>query len=365
MARDVEHVVDASGDTEVATVGAAHRAVASQVHGAAHFLREVALFEALRVVPDGADHRRPGALDDQNAAGAVGNVVAHFVHDGGHDAGQRQSAASGHQGRGARQRRHHVAAGFGLPEGVHDGALFMADVLVVPHPGFGVDGLAHRTEDAQAAQVRTVWVHRGVALGGLDQRADGCGRGVEDRALVALDHLPEASGVGESRHAFKNDLRGACGQGAVGHIGVAGNPADVGRAPEHVIGLQIKSPVHGQLGPQQVAAGRVLHALGLAGRARCVKNKERMLGAHGHRRAHGALAFDGLGKCLVATGHHIASAGSALVDVHGLDRLAAAHGQAFVHDGFKGQLFAAAHLEVGGDDRHGTGVNDALLQRLG
>ena len=69
--------------------------------------------------------------------------MAHLVHDGGHDAGQRQGAATGNQGRRAGQRRHHVAAGFGLPEGVHDGAFFVADILVVPHPGFRVDGLTH------------------------------------------------------------------------------------------------------------------------------------------------------------------------------------------------------------------------------
>jgi hypothetical protein len=42
-----------------------------------------------------------------------------------------------------------VAAVFGLPEGVDDRALLEADVPVVPHPGFGIDRLAHRAEDAQ------------------------------------------------------------------------------------------------------------------------------------------------------------------------------------------------------------------------
>ena len=130
-----------------------------------------------------------------------------------------------------------MAAGFGLPEGVHDGAVLVAHVLVVPHPGFRVDGFAHRAEDAQAGQVRPVRVHRSVAFGSLDERADRSGGRVEDGALVAFNHLPKAARVREGGDAFKNDLRGARCQRAVGHIGVACDPADVGGAPEHVGGL--------------------------------------------------------------------------------------------------------------------------------
>ena len=47
----------------------------------------------------------------------------------------------------------HVAAGFGLPPGVDDGAAFLADDGVVPHPGFGVDRFADGAEQAQAGEV--------------------------------------------------------------------------------------------------------------------------------------------------------------------------------------------------------------------
>src|SRR6218665_2057946 len=50
------------------------------------------------------------------------------------------------------------------------GAALAAHVLVVPHPGFGVDRLADAAQDAQAAQIRARRVHRSVGLGGLDQR---------------------------------------------------------------------------------------------------------------------------------------------------------------------------------------------------
>ena len=365
MAGHVQHVVDTAGDTEVTPVGTAHCAVAGQVNRAAHFFGEVTLLETLGVVPDGADHRRPGAFDHQHAARTVGQVVAGFVHDGGHDAGQWQRAAAGHEGCGTWQRRHHVAAGFRLPEGVDDGATLVAHVFVVPHPGLGVDGLTHRTEDAQAAQVRAVWVHGSVTFRRLDERADGRGCGVEDRAFVFLDHLPETACVREGGDAFKNDLGRTCRQRAVGNIRVARDPADVGRAPEHIFGAQVKRPVHRELGPQQITTGAVLHTLGFAGGARRVEDKQRVLGPHSHGRAFTALARNGVGERFVAPGNHVAGGGRALVHKHGFNRLTAAHGDTVVHNGFEWQLLAAAHLVVGGDDGHGTGVNDAFVQRLG
>ena len=77
-------------------------------------------------------------------------------------------------------------------------------------------------------------MHFLVGLGGLDERADRRGRGVEDGALVALDHLPEAPGVRVGGHALEHDLRGAGGQRAIGDVGVAGDPADVSGAAEDV-----------------------------------------------------------------------------------------------------------------------------------
>ena len=109
----------------------------------------------------------------------------------------------------------------------------------------------------------------------------------------------------------------------------------------------------------------MLHALGLAGGAGGVEDEQRMLGVHGHRRAVGALAGQRLGKGFVAPRDHIAGRGRALIDQHVLDRVATAHRQTFVDYGLEGQLFTAAHLEVGGDDSDRTRVNDALIQSLG
>ena len=161
VADDVEHVVDAAGDREVAGLRVADRAVAGEVVLPLKSSRVVALLEALGVAPDRADHRRPRLLDDQDAALCrsarrcpVSSTIAAV------DAGERQRARARHQRRRARQRRDHVAAGLGLPEGVDDRAAAAADVLVVPLPRGRIDRLADRAEDAQARQVVALRVHR-------------------------------------------------------------------------------------------------------------------------------------------------------------------------------------------------------------
>src|SRR5690606_16920841 len=118
-----------------------HRAVAGEIELAAELVGEVALVKAFLIAPDGADHRWPRLLDDEQATLPPRQFVASLVDDGGLDAGERQRAGTRHQRRDTGQWGDDVAAGFGLPEGIHDRAALAADVLVVPHPGFGIDGL--------------------------------------------------------------------------------------------------------------------------------------------------------------------------------------------------------------------------------
>ncbi|CUI64280.1 Uncharacterised protein [Achromobacter xylosoxidans] len=363
MARHVQHIVDAAHDPEVA-VRIALRAVAGQVV-TAQFRREVALLEALRVAPDVADHRRPRALDHQETAIALVDVAAGLIDDGGGDARQRQRARTRLGRGGARQRRDHVAAGLGLPPGVDDGAALAADVLVIPDPGLGVDGFAHRADDAQAVQVVLGRMGLGRGLGGLDQRADRGGRGVEGGDLVTRDHVPEAAGVGERRHAFEHHLRQARGQRAVGDVGVAGDPAHVGRAPVDVVLARVEGPLDGQQRPQQVAGGRVLHALGLAGGAGRVQDEQRMLGVDRHRFAGVGLAGLDVVHPEVAAFVPGDLAAGAAVDDDARDGVAAAHGDGFLHRRLERDGLAAAHLFVGGDDQRSADVDDALLQALG
>ena len=59
-----------------------------------------------------------------------------------------------------------------------------------------------------------------------------------------------------------------------------GDPADIRRAPPDVAGAVIKAEFVRQARPEQIAAGGVEHALGLAGAARGVEDEQRVFRAH-------------------------------------------------------------------------------------
>src|SRR5579871_3900013 len=91
MARNIEYVVDASHDPEVA-VFVLTRAIAGEV--AARNLREVGLLEAFRIAVDGAQHRRPWFLDHQKSARSWRHGDSVFVYHIGCDSRQRTSGRS-------------------------------------------------------------------------------------------------------------------------------------------------------------------------------------------------------------------------------------------------------------------------------
>ena len=258
-----------------------------------------------------------------------------------------------------------MAARFGLPPGVDDRTAFITHVFVVPHPGFGVDRLAHASQQAQAGKIVISGVHFRIAVGCLDEGADGGGCRVENGDLMVLDHFPEAACIRVGWHTFKHDLCSAGNQRAVGNVGVSGDPADVGRAPEDVFWTDVEGPLHGGVGPGDVTAGAVLNALGFAGGARRIQNEQRVLGVDRHGITGGGLTGKRLCEGLVPAGHHVARAGCAFIHQHALDVFAAAQRERFIHNCLERQLTSAPHLEVGGDHAYGAHVNDAVLQGPG
>ena len=364
MAADVEHVVNAPRDGEVTRFRITNRTVACEVILTFEVVRVVALFEALGVAPNVANHAGPGFLDDQDAALSIGYVFAGFVNDGGLNAGERQGARARNEWRGTGQRSDHVATGFGLPEGIHDGAAATANVLVVPGPRRWVDGLTHRTQDAQGTEVVVLRVHGLVRLRRFDERTNRRRRGIKNSHVVFFDHLPEAACIWVGWNTFKHNFGCPQGQRAIGDVGVAGDPADIGCAPEDIVGLQVEGPLGGQHGVQQVAAAGMLHAFGFACGARGVEQKQRMLSAHPLRLTGGGLGCDHLMQPQVAAGlkAHVASGAAVNDDV--FDAVTATQTQGFIDDGFERQVFAAAHLFVGGEHHHGTRVFYAVTQGL-
>src|SRR5204862_3979801 len=108
------------------------------------------------------------------------------------DAWERARGAAGHGGHDAGQWGYQYHARLGLPPGVHNGALLVPDVLVIPDPRLRVDRLAHRAQQAQRREVATRRVLRAPA----HERADSSGGRIKHRYLVLLDDAPEAVFVG-------------------------------------------------------------------------------------------------------------------------------------------------------------------------
>src|SRR3954454_8412982 len=89
------------------------------------------------------------------------------------------------------------------------------------------------------------------------QSADRGRRGIEDSYPEAVDRLPEASEVGVIGNAVEHHAGRAVRERTIEHVTVAGDPTDVGGAPEDVVGSVIEHPVEGGCGPRRVAAYRV------------------------------------------------------------------------------------------------------------
>src|SRR5690606_28054150 len=121
------------------------------------------------------------------------------------------------------------------------------------------------------------------------QSADGGGGGVEHIDSVLVDHLPATGGARVGRHSLEQQGGGATAHRPVDDIGVAGDPADVGCAPEYLAVLVVEHVMMGQCRADQVAAGGVQHALGLAGGTRGIEDEQGVFAVH---RFGGAVCAD-------------------------------------------------------------------------
>ncbi len=174
-------------------------------------------------------------------------------------------------------------------------------------------------------------------------------------------------GVGR---ALVEHLRRAVGQRTVRDVAVAGDPADVGRAPEHVrLGMQVVHDLVAEGRLREVAARRVHDALGLAGRPRRVEDEQRGLGGERARLVlGGCLRHDVVPPDVAALGplHVVASAAH---DQHVLDGLLRARPVAVGEGHVDGRLergdLALAVAAVGRDDQLRAGVVDARSQAVG
>ena len=146
VTRHVDHVVHSPGDPVIAVLVAA-AAVAGEI--IAFIGGKIGLDEARVILEHGAHNARPGIGHAQvSLAGAVQHVAV-IIDDDWLDAKEGPCGRTRFQGCGAGKGSDEDAAGFGLPPGVDDGAPFLAHHVVIPVPGFRVDGFAHRGQNPQ------------------------------------------------------------------------------------------------------------------------------------------------------------------------------------------------------------------------
>ena len=275
------------------------------------------------------------------------------------DAKERVRRRARFRRRRPRQRRDHMPAGLGLPERVHDRTFPFSNIFVVPDPGLGVDRLAHRAQHAKAGKV--IFLNPFRAL--THQRADRRRRGVELVDLVLFAHGPEPPRIGPGRHALEHQRRRAIRQRPVDDVAVPRHPAHIGGAPEHIAVLVVEGVLMRHRGIDEVAPRRVHDPLRLAGRARGVKDEERIFRIHRPRRAFRADVFHQVKQVDVAAMHP----GNLIAGV--LDDQAAHLVRAVQQGGigvrFQRRAAAATRRGIGGDDELGAAIIDPVRQRIG
>ena len=270
MTGNIEDIVDTADDPEIPLLVAAG-AIAGEV-GTLH-LAPVLLAVPCLVAPDAAKHRGPGLADHKLPTLTVGNFPSLVIDDRRINPEEGERRGSGLAGGGTGKGRDHVGPGLGLPPGIDDGAALVADVLVEPHPGLGVDGLPDGSEQAERGEV----VLLKVLVAPLHEGSDGRRGRIEDGDAVVGDELPEAVGLGPVGSTLVHETGRPVAEGSVDEVTVACDPADVGGAPVDIILPEIEDILGGGVSADQVTARGVENSLGLSGGSAGVEDKERML----------------------------------------------------------------------------------------
>ena len=278
MARDVDDVVGAAHDPEIAVL-VENAGVAGQV--IAGEAGEVGLLEALVVVPERRreagrqrqlDHDRADPARRYLLAGLIHHLDAIARHRLGGRAGLHRQRAEAHAV-GA-----HGPAGLGLPPVVVDRAFQM---VLGPGQGVGVGPLAGEVERVEAGDVVVREAGR-IGIVPLD-RAESRRRREHGAHAVLRDHPPIGPGIRRAdRLALVEDRRATIDQRCVNDVGVADHPADIRRRPPHLAGLPVVDAAHGPVQRDQVPAVVAHDALGIAGGAGGVEDIERVGGGDGH-----------------------------------------------------------------------------------
>jgi hypothetical protein len=138
---------------------------------------------------------------------------------------------------------------------------------------------------------------------------------------------------------------------------VAGDPADIGGAPEDLAAAVIKKKFVRHRRPDEIATGRVQHALRLAGRSRRVEDEQRVFRVHRLGRAVRRCRREGIRIIEISAGLEPRAAAGASHNQHRVDARAAF--QRGIDIGFERHRLAAAIAFVRCDDEPAIAILDA------
>ena len=248
-----------SPDEPIIAFSVSHREVAGQIP-AAHETFAIAFF----LMEIGAHHRRPAWTQSEFAHR---HRFGHLVHRAGFialdDAGDDARQGTSHRP-GLHVHRSvvgdHDAAGLGLPPIV---VKRHPEDLGTPYDRFGIERLTDTGDEAQVGKIEPF--RDGASH--LHQHADRGGGRVPDRDFLILQDAVPALGI---EFGLVHDEGRAVRQRRDDAVRGSGHPSGVGRAPEDIVGLEIKRElagdvmrhdgfvhVHGALWPSGCAAGEV------------------------------------------------------------------------------------------------------------
>src|SRR5437773_343285 len=111
--------------------------------------------------------------------------------------------------------------------------------------------------------------------------ANRCWRGIENINPIFFDDLPKPVGFRPIRRAFVHDGCRAIGEWTIDDVAVAGNPADIGRAPKNILISNVEDILCGRINTHQITGRRVQDTFWFASGATRIEKIKRMLAVEG------------------------------------------------------------------------------------
>mmetsp|Transcript_35528 Transcript_35528/g.52903 ORF Transcript_35528/g.52903 Transcript_35528/m.52903 type:complete len:394 (-) Transcript_35528:703-1884(-) len=314
-------------------------------------------------------HTRPRLADGKDALDVIAfnNLSVLNVKNDKVNTVEWKSTRTRLHGRDTRKVGHDVSSRLRLPVRINDTAFAVANVLVVPSPGFRIDGFS---DTSKYLQRRQVVLGRNL-ISKAHQETDSCWCSVELRNLVSLDHVPVSARIGVDGRRLKHKRRSSIQQWSVDNIRVSRNPTAVSNTSKEISLCQVKCRCSGCGGIQGVSSTCVHKSLGHSRGSRGVQDEKVVFSIHNFRcairslssnkRVHSnVLGFHLEGRFL---GFWIVES---LEHQHVLDNLFAVNlGHCIVDDILEWDRLSSTPADIGCHNKLGSGGADTRGKGLG